>query len=232
MEEQKQYCYKYWRPALTTDCVIFGYDVKEGLSLLLIERGLEPFKGCWAFPGGFLKEDETVEQGAARELKEETNLDASVLEQFGCFSDINRDPRERVITIAFYTLVKMSEVQGGDDAAKAQWFRITDIPSLAFDHDRILRVALSRLKEKIHFEPIGFELMPEVFTMPQLQALYESILEVKFDRRNFANKMLHFGILSEAEPRNHGSASRIPTKYRFNKEKYDELKNKGFKLEF
>ena len=232
MEEQKQYCYKYWRPAVTTDCVIFGYDVKEGLSLLLIERGLEPFRGCWAFPGGFLKEDETVEQGAARELKEETNLDASVLEQFGCFSDINRDPRERVITIAFYALVKMSEVQGGDDAAKAQWFRITDIPSLAFDHDRILRVALSRLKEKIHFEPIGFELMPEVFTMPQLQALYESILEVKFDRRNFANKMLHFGILTEAEPRNPGSASRIPTKYRFNKEKYDELKNKGFKLEF
>jgi len=232
MANEKKYCYEYWRPALTTDCVIFGYDPKEGLSLLLIERGLEPYKGKWAFPGGFLKEDETVEEGAVRELLEETGFEAKTVEQFGCFSDVNRDPRDRVITIAFYALVKMSEVKGGDDAANAKWYKLSEIPTLAFDHDHILHVALSRLKEKIHFEPIGFELLPEVFTMPQLQALYESILEVKFDRRNFASKMLHFGILTEASPRDPKPSSRIPTQYRFNKDKYDELKNKGFKLEF
>jgi len=217
---------------VTTDCVIFGYDVKEGLSLLLIERGLEPYKGKWAFPGGFLQENETVEEGAVRELLEETSFKANIVEQFGCFSDVNRDPRERVITIAFFALVKMSEVKGGDDAANAKWFRLSEIPPLAFDHDMILRRALSRLKEKIHFEPIGFELLPEVFTLPQLQDLYESILEVKFDRRNFANKMLHLGILSEAQPRDPKTSSRIPTKYRFNKENYEQLKGKGFRLEF
>jgi len=232
MDNEGNYCYKYWRPAVTTDCVIFGYDVKEGLSLLLIERGLEPYKGKWAFPGGFLQENETAEEGAVRELFEETSFRANVIQQFGCFSEVNRDPRDRVITIAFFALVKMSQVQGGDDAARAKWFRLSEIPPLAFDHDRILRVALSRLKEKIHFEPIGFELMPEVFTMPQLQDLYESILEVKFDRRNFANKMLHLGILTEAEPRVPGSSSRIPTRYRFNADKYSELKSKGFRLEF
>lgn len=229
---EQQFCYKYWRPAVTTDCVIFGYDVKEGLSLLLIERGLEPYKGKWAFPGGFLQENETVEEGAVRELLEETSFKANVVEQFGCFSDVNRDPRERVITIAFFALVKMSEVKGGDDAANAKWFRLSEIPPLAFDHDMILRKALSRLKEKIHFEPVGFELLPEVFTLPQLQDLYESILEVKFDRRNFANKMLHLGILSEAQPRDPKTSSRIPTKYRFNKENYEQLKGKGFRLEF
>ena len=183
---QECYKYKYPRPAVTTDCVIFGYDVKEGLSVLLIKRGIEPFKDHWAFPGGFIRMDEDAETGARRELREETGLETSCIEQFGCFSEINRDPRDRVITIAYYALVKMSEVAGGDDASEAHWFPIDSVPPLAFDHDRILRVALKTLKEKIHFMPIGFELLPSVFTMPQLQELYESILEVKFDRRNFS----------------------------------------------
>ena len=126
----------------------------------------------------------------------------------------------------------MTEVKGGDDAAEARWFRIKDVPRLAFDHDRILRMALSRVKERICFEPIGFELLPEVFTMTELQNLYEAILEVKFDRRNFYNKMLKLGILSEAEPRPANASRRIPSKYRFNAEKYAELKQKGFRLEF
>ena len=186
------YIYKYPHPAVTTDCAIFGYDPKEGLSVLLVKRGIEPFKDCWAFPGGFIKMDEDAETGARRELKEETGLDTTYVEQFGCFSDVHRDPRERVITIAFYALVRKSEVKGGDDASDAHWFPIDNVPALAFDHDRILRVALQTLKERIHFMPIGFELLPPVFTMPQLQELYESILEVKFDRRNFASKMLTF----------------------------------------
>lgn len=214
------------------DCVIFGYDVKEGLSVLLIKRGIEPFKDHWAFPGGFIRMDEDAETGARRELREETGLETSCIEQFGCFSEINRDPRDRVITIAYYALVKKSEVAGGDDASEAHWFPIDNVPTLAFDHDRILRVALKILKEKIHFMPIGFELLPSVFTMPQLQELYESILEVKFDRRNFSNKMLKLGILTAVGERPKNAGTRIPVTYRFNEESYAELKSKGFRLEF
>ena len=226
------YTYEYPHPAVTTDCVIFGYDQKDGLSVLLVERGVDPYKGHWAFPGGFLKIDEDAETGAKRELAEETGLQAAYIDQLGCFSEVNRDPRERVITIAFYALVRKENVTGGDDAASARWFPILSVPPLAFDHDRILRVALSRLKEKIHFEPVGFELLPEVFTMPQLQNLYESILEVHFDRRNFANKMLHIGILEDTGERPAGASNRVPVRYRFNKAKYDQMKAKGFRLEF
>ena len=225
------YTYDYPRPAVTTDCVIFGYDGKE-LKVLLIERGIEPFKGCWAFPGGFLNMDEDALAGARRELKEETGLEDAFIEQFHTFSEPGRDPRGRVITIAHYALVKIQEVEGGDDAAQARWFPIGEVPPLAFDHDRILRMAMSRLKEKIHFEPVGFELLPDVFTMPQLQNLYEAILEVDFDRRNFASKMLKLGILEDTGDRPAGASSRIPVSYRFNKEKYNELKAKGFRLEF
>ena len=229
---QEYYTYKYPRPSVTTDCVIFGYDTKEGLSVLLIKRGIEPFKDHWAFPGGFIKMDEDAETGARRELREETSLETAHIEQFGCFSEVNRDPRERVITIAYYALVKKSEVVGGDDASEAHWFPIDNVPPLAFDHDRILRVALKTLKEKIHFMPIGFELLPSVFTMPQLQELYESILEVKFDRRNFSNKMLKLAILTIVGERPKNAGTRIPVTYKFNEDNYNELKSKGFRLEF
>ena len=230
MGEQK-FCYKYPHPSVTADCVIFGFD-SVAIKVLLIQRGIEPFKGKWAFPGGFMKMDETAEECAKRELEEETGLNNASVEQFYTFSDVNRDPRERVITVAHYALVRLSEVKGGDDAASARWFSMDEVPSLAFDHDRILRMAVNRLKERICFEPIGFELLPEVFTMTELQNLYETILEVKFDRRNFYNKMLKLGILSEAEPRPANASRRTPTKYRFNAGKYSELKQKGFRLEF
>jgi 8-oxo-dGTP diphosphatase len=211
--------------------VIFGFD-GVSIKVLLVERGIEPYKGMWAFPGGFMKMDETAEECARRELEEETGLKSASVEQFHTFTSVNRDPRERVITVAHYALVRLSEVKGGDDAASAKWFSHDEIPSLAFDHDHILRLALKVLKERICFEPIGFELLPEVFTMTELQNLYEAILEVKFDRRNFYNKMLKLGILVEAEPRPKSAPSRIPTKYRFNASKYAELKQKGFRLEF
>ena len=230
MEELK-YHYKYPHPCVTTDCVIFGFDGSE-LQVLLVERGIEPFKGRWAFPGGFVKMDESCEEGALRELKEETGLTGAYIEQFHAFSDPNRDPRERVITVAYYALVRIQEVIAGDDAARAKWFRLNEVPSLAFDHDLILRAALTRLRERIHFEPIGFELLPEKFTMKQLQNLYEAILDVRFDRANFSKKMLHFNILTQLDETVWPTPKREANLYRFNEAYYRELKQKGFRLEF
>ena len=258
--EKQQYTYKYPHPAVTTDCVVFGFD-GHNLNILLIKRGIEPYKGKWAFPGGFMNIDETAEEGAARELKEESSLELRHLKQFGAFSAVDRDPRERVVTIAFYALAKKSDVRGGDDASEARWFPVNDVPPLAFDHDYILRKAIQRLKQDIHFEPIGFDLLDEQFTIPELQRLYEAILGVQFDRRNFYKKMLQTGILNEidededqeyfgqhdemrkmdigalfgASPLlNERSAPRRKgTKFSFNKERYDRLKeDKGFRLEF
>ena len=241
MAKKGQYTYEYPHPAVTTDCVVFGYDGKE-LKVLLIKRGAEKeasttaYAGEWALPGGFMdiEKDKTIAHTAQRELKEETGLKLGIkdFKEVATFSDIKRDPRERVITIAHYALVKLSDVQADTDAEKAEWFSIEDVPSLAFDHDKILRVACSRLRQDIHFEPVGFELMPEVFTLPQLQNLYEAILEVKFDRRNFANKMKHFGMLVEVEDCTPRHGTRTPIKYRFDKENYDRLKAQGFQLEF
>ena len=229
--EEKKHCYKYPHPAVTTDCVIFGFDGSE-LQVLLIERGIEPFKGKWAFPGGFLNMDETAGEGALRELKEETGLENAYIEQFNTYSDPGRDPRERVITIAHYALVRIQEVKGGDDAAKAQWFPIDEVPQLAFDHDKILRDAMRKLRERIHFEPIGFELLPEKFTMRDLQILYESILGVKFDRRNFAKKMMHYELLNQLDETVRPTAKRDALLYSFNKDNYELFKKKGFQLEF
>ena len=231
MTNENQYCYRYPHPAVTTDCVIFGFDGKR-LQVLLIERGIDPFKGKWAFPGGFIKMDESAEEGALRELREETGLDNAYIEQFHAFSDPNRDPRERVITIAFYALVKLQEVKGADDAADARWFDLDKVPSLAFDHDMILRTALMELRKQIHFEPVGFELLPEKFTIKELQNLYEAILDVNFDRRNFYNKMKRFEILEQLEERVMPTPKKEAFLFRFNINKYNELKQKGFRLEF
>ncbi|MDE5996759.1 MAG: NUDIX hydrolase [Muribaculaceae bacterium] len=229
--EGKQYCYKYPHPAVTTDCVIFGFD-GEDLNVLLIERGIDPYKGHWAFPGGFLNPDESAETGAIRELKEETGIESAYIEQFHTYSSPDRDPRERVITIAYMALVKIQEARGGDDAADAKWFPIGKTPSLAFDHDLILRDALTRLRERIHFHPIGHDLLPEKFTMKELQTLYEAVLGVNFDRRNFAKKMQHLDILVQLDETIWPTPKREAFLYKFNLEKYNELKRRGFRLEF
>lgn len=229
--DNKQYCYKYPHPAVTTDCVIFGFDGNQ-LKVLLIKRGREPWKGNWAFPGGFLNPDESAEVGAVRELKEETGFTAEYIEQFHTYSNPERDPRERVITIAYLALVKISDVKGGDDAAEADWFPIDQLPHLAFDHDVILRDALTRLRERIHFHPIGYELLPEKFTLRELQNLYEAVLGIKFDRRNFAKKMLHLDILTPLEETVWPTPKREANLFKFNLNKYAELKQRGFRLEF
>lgn len=150
MAEQGTYIYDYPRPAVTTDCILFSKDDNGELSVLLIERGGEPYKGCWAFPGGFLEMDETVEEGVVRELREETGLalspDDSRLRQLGCYSKVDRDPRGRVITIAFNAVVDKAEVKGSDDARDARWFPVSALPPLAFDHDQVLKDALIALQ--------------------------------------------------------------------------------------
>jgi len=146
MMKKKTYTYDYPRPAVTADCVVFCND-SDGLSVLLIERANEPFKGCWAFPGGFMDMEENAEDCAKRELKEETGMEVRSLKYLGTFSEVNRDPRGRTITIAYYAVVEKSEVVGADDASQARWFPIDLIPSLAFDHDKILQMALEEIKK-------------------------------------------------------------------------------------
>ena len=173
--------------------------------------------------------DETAEAAVRRELQEETGLTGAYIKQFHSFSAPDRDPRERVITIAYFALVRQQEVKGGDDAARAEWFALDDVPSLAFDHDQMLQMALEALRRQIHFEPIGFELLPDTFTMRELQTLYEAILGVKFDRRNFYNKMCRLGII---QPVSESKEPSTPIEYKFVQDKYEEMKQKGFKLEF
>lgn len=227
------FTYAYARANITTDCVIFGYDGKR-LKVLLVKRGIDPFKGMWAFPGGFLQMDETAEECARRELSEETGLTVRYFEQFHTFSRVDRDPRDRVVTIAYFALVKISEVKGGDDAEEAAWFDIDALPELAFDHGEILECAIKTLRERMHFEPIGFNLIDEPFKMPDLQNLYEEILGVQFDRGNFSKKMLAMDILEETGDRAPDSSRRIPKFYRFNADKYQLMKEKGkgFSVEF
>lgn len=229
--QELKYSYKYPHPSVTTDCVIFSFDGTK-LRVLLVQRGIEPYKGRWAMPGGFMQMDESAEEGALRELKEETGLQGAYIKQFHAFTEPNRDPRERVITIAFFALVKMQEVKGADDAADARWFSLDAVPSLAFDHDLILCTALNELRKQIHFEPVGFELLPEKFTIKELQNLYEAILDVNFDRRNFYSKMKRLGILEQLDETVKPTPKKEAFLFKFNAEKYNELKQKGFRLEF
>ena len=228
---EQRYCYKYPHPSVTTDCVIFGFDGTR-LKVLLVQRGIEPFKGRWAFPGGFMKMEESAEECALRELQEETGLQGAYIRQFHTFTAPHRDPRERVITVAFYALMRLQEVKGGDDADDARWFALDEVPQLAFDHDQILRRAEQALRQQIHFEPVGFELLPEQFTIKELQNLYEAILDVHFDRRNFYNKMRRLEMLELSDERSNPSQRKEAFLFRFNPQKYDELKKKGFRLEF
>src|SRR5438309_1819582 len=164
------YTYQYPRAALTVDCVVFGFDDAE-LKVLLIQRGLEPFKGKWALPGGFVRVDETLDDAARRELAEEAGLKDVFLEQLYSFGALDRDPRERVVSVAYYALVKLSDhrAKAATDACDAAWFAVSEATNLAFDHDRILAVAHERLRNKVRYQPIGFELLPPRFTLSQLQ---------------------------------------------------------------
>jgi 8-oxo-dGTP diphosphatase len=221
--------YEYPRPALTVDCVVFGIDVDE-LMVLLIQRDLPPFEGQWALPGGFVHMDESLGEAAFRELQEETGLEKVYLEQLFTFGEVDRDPRGRVVSVAYYALVKLSDhrVQAATDARDAQWFPVWDTPTLAFDHASIVTMAMERLKGKVRYQPIGFELLPKKFTLTQLQKLYEVILERELDKRNFRKKILAMEILLELDEVEKGVAHRAARLYRFDERKYRRLVKAGF----
>jgi 8-oxo-dGTP diphosphatase len=224
--------YQFPRPALTVDCVVFGLD-DEGLKVLLVQRDLPPFKGRWALPGGFVRVEESLEEAARRELSEETGLSKVYLEQLYSFGECSRDPRERVVSVAWYALVKLSDhrVQAATDARATAWFQLEDKPPLAFDHDEILKLARARLQAKVRYQPLGFELLPPKFTLTQLQSLYEQVLGKPLDKRNFRKKILSMKLLEETGEMEQGVSHRAAKLYRFDKKKYQALEKAGFNFE-
>lgn len=232
MKKEKKYTYDYERPALATDTVIFGFDGTQ-VKVLLTQREREPFKNKWALPGGFVFMEETTEQAAKRLLQEKAGLRNVYIEQLYTFSEVDRDPRERIVAVAYYALVNAHqyEVSAGRDTLKTEWFGLNELPKLAFDHARIIRVAIERLKGKVSYQPVGFELLNEKFTLPQLQTLYEAILEMPIDKRNFRKKILSTGLLLPLEEKEKNVAHKAARYYSFDKRMYKELTKKGFHFE-
>lgn len=220
---------------VAVDAIVFGYSKQEGVSILLIQRKYPPFKNAWAIPGGFILPDETLEDAVKRELREETGIEVNYLEQLYTFGAPKRDPRQRVISIAYMALVKSSQFQqlkASTDAENAQWFNFQELPPLAFDHREILEAAIDRIRTKIRYQPIGFELLDRKFPFADLEKLYIALLGRDIDRRNFSRKMLALGILDEtneyAKPEGKGRPSKM---YQFNKKRYQQLLKEGMHFE-
>lgn len=192
------YTYDYPHPAVTTDVVIFTIRQDE-LKVLLVKRALAPFEGTWALPGGFVNPDESLEEGARRELEEETGVSGVFLEQLYTFGAPDRDPRERVITVAYYALIPTDtvEIRAASDAEGVSWFGLHELPELAFDHRDILDMAKRRLVDKLDYSTIAFQFMPKSFTLTELQHVYETILGEPQDKRNFRKRILGLGLVRE-----------------------------------
>ncbi len=226
------YSYRYPRPAVTADCVVFGLDEAE-LSVLLVERAEAPFKGAWALPGGFVRQEEALEAAARRELAEEAGLTDLFLEQLYTFGDPGRDPRGRVITVAYYALVRLAEhpARAGSDAAAVRWFPARRPPPLAFDHATILATALERLRGKVRYKPLGFELLPPKFTLSQLQTVYEAVLGVTLDKRNFRKKLLAYDLVRPLDQQLQPKVGRPARLYAFDRARYRRLERDGMLFE-
>ena len=226
------FTYEYPHPAVTVDCIIFALHDDE-LKVLLVQRSSAPHKGCWALPGGFVEIDEAIDAAALRELNEETGVEKLFLEQLYTFGEPRRDPRERVISVAYYSLVKLSEhaVRAGSDAKKVCWFSTHKLPKLAFDHQTIMTMAIKRLQGKVVYAPIIFELLPAKFKLPQLQEVYELILERPLDQLNFRKNILGAGIvtpLNEFDATGPGRRARL---YKFDRKKFQKMQEHGFAFE-
>jgi 8-oxo-dGTP diphosphatase len=218
---------------IAVDAIVFGYSENK-LNVLLIKQKFGVLKNKWALVGGFVKDNETLNDAVNRELYEETGIEVNYLEQLYTFGDkIDRDPRFRVVTVAYFALVNSTELifKADSDAEDAKWFPINELPDLAFDHKEILISAQKRLKSKLTYQPIGFDLLTKEFLFSELENLYSSILEKEIDRRNFRKKILSFEIVEETEkfgPKTKGRPAKL---YRFNKQKYIKLENEGFLFE-
>lgn len=220
---------------VTVDAIVFGYSREKGVSILLIKRKYDPFKGSWAIPGGFVLEEESLEGAVARELQEETGVKINYLEQLYTFGKPSRDPRKRIITIAYFGLVKSTQFEklnATTDAEEAEWFNFKQLPSLAFDHQKILNVAIERLRGKMVYQPIGFELLDKKFPFSDLEHLYSTLLGRSIDRRNFRKKVMSLGILDELKEKAKSTgAGRPGNLFQFNKETYFQLLKDGMHFE-
>lgn len=217
----------YERPSVTVDVVIFSL-VEEDLQVLLIRRKYSPYADMWAIPGGFVHMDESLEEAAVRELAEETGVTDVYIEQLYTFGAPDRDPRTRVITVAYFALVPHDAIEHrpGDDAAETGWFSVFDLPELAFDHQEILEYALTRLRYKLEYTAVGFELLPDVFTLSELQQAYETILKEKLDKRNFRRKILSADILEETGKKKKSGEGRPARLYRYRQNAVAEVKTR------
>jgi 8-oxo-dGTP diphosphatase len=219
---------------LCVDAVVFGYTAKESISVLLIKRTIPPFMHRWALPGGFVLDGETLEEAVTRELQTEAGVHINYLEQLYTFGRPERDPRGRIVSVAYFGLVNPTnfKLAASSDAEDARWFDIKKLPDLAFDHAEVVETAVKRLRTKIRYEPIGFELLDQKFPISDLEKLYETVLDRPIDRRNFQKKMNHFGILmGHNEKQKHPSAGRPAKLYSFNEEQYFKLKQEGIIFE-
>jgi 8-oxo-dGTP diphosphatase len=216
------------RHLVALDCIIFGFDERE-LKLLLLKRKFEPAQGEWSLMGGFLKNKESLDEGARRILLQLTGLTDIYMEQLYAFGELDRDPGERTISVAYYALIKVDDHdQKLAETHGAQWISLKNLPELIFDHNQMVDKALRTLRSKTVRKPIGFELLPEKFTLPQLQALYEAINEEQLDKRNFRKRILETGLLEKLEEKEKESSKKGAFYYKFNKEKYQMYAEKGF----
>ena len=220
---------------VAVDAIVFGYSKEEGVSILLIKRKYDPFKGLWAIPGGFVLDHESLEEAVSRELQEETGVKINYLEQLYTFGKPDRDPRTRILTVAYFGLVKSSQfekLKATSDAEAAAWFNFKQLPKLAFDHQKILNVAIARLRGKITYQPIGFELLDQKFPFSDLEHLYSTLLDRPIDRRNFKKKVISLGILDELDEKSKATgAGRPGNLFQFNKMTYSRLLQEGMHFE-
>jgi 8-oxo-dGTP diphosphatase len=227
----EQSIHHFDKPSVTIDCVVFSYDLKQ-LNILLVNRKKAPYEGSWALPGGFLHIEESFEACVKRVLATKTGMVDLFMQQLYTFGNVQRDERGRVISVAYFALVNPHKYQiiNGFMNHDTKWFPYKTLPTLAFDHAEIVAKAYERLQNKIRYQPIGFELLNQQFTLPELQRLYEIILNKMIDRRNFRKKMLELGIIRSTGERREDAPSRQPDIYQFDKNRYDELISEGMKI--
>jgi 8-oxo-dGTP diphosphatase len=223
---------KYFTLALSIDCVVFGFD-DDGIKVLLIERSADPFEGFWALPGDLVDPHKDLNESVNEVLFGLTGLSNLYLEQVETFGEVNRHPFGRVITTSYYTLVKISDykVNPASFAKEAKWFKLEDVGELAFDHNNILNSCFRRLQKSVRIKPIGFELLPKQFTLSELQALYENVLQMPLDARNFRKKINALKILKDLGMTQKNVAHRPAKLFSFDEKNYNNLKNTGFNFE-